>query len=110
VGGVLAPGVAISMEALFDRAARLSRVEFVAPPTVIGRNTVHALQSGVVYGFAGQVDGIVRRMAAELGGNPRVLATGGLAGLIVPHAETVDEHVPDLTLEGLRLVYERQSA
>ena len=59
---MLAPGVAISMEALFDRAARLSRVEFVAPPTVIGRNTVHALQSGVVYGFAGQVDGIVRRM------------------------------------------------
>ena len=109
VGGVLAPGVAISMEALFDRAARLSRVEFVAPPTVIGRNTVHALQSGVVYGFAGQVDGIVRRMAAELGGNPRVLATGGLAGLIVPHAETVHEHVPDLTLEGLRLVYERQA-
>jgi type III pantothenate kinase len=106
VGGVLAPGVAISMEALFDRAARLSRVEFVAPPTAIGRNTVHALQSGVVYGFAGQVDGIVRRMRAELGGNPRVLATGGLAELIAPHAETVDEHVPNLTLEGLRLVYE----
>ena len=80
------------MEALFDRAARLSRVEFVAPPTVIGRNTVHALQSGVVYGFAGQVDGIVRRMSEELGGEPRVLATGGLAGLIVPHAETVHEH------------------
>jgi type III pantothenate kinase len=110
VGGVLAPGVAISMEALFDRAARLSRVEFVAPPAVIGRNTVHALQSGVVYGFAGQVDGIVRRMLAELGGGARVLATGGLAGLIVPHCETVDEHVPDLTLEGLRLVYELQAA
>ncbi len=110
VGGVLAPGVAISMEALFDRAARLSRVEFVAPPTVIGRNTVHALQSGVVYGFAGQVDGIVRRMSEELGGEPRVLATGGLAGLIVPHAETVHEHLPDLTLEGLRLVYERQQS
>jgi type III pantothenate kinase len=109
VGGVLAPGVAISMEALFDRAARLSRVEFVAPPTVIGRNTVHALQSGVVYGFAGQVDGIVRRMREELGGNPRVLATGGLAELIAPHAETVDEHVPNLTLEGLRIVYERQA-
>ena len=109
VGGVLAPGVAISMEALFDRAARHSRVEFVAPPTVIGRNTVHALQSGVVYGFAGQVDGIVRRMQGELGGTARVLATGGLAGLIAPHAETVDEHVPDLTLEGLRLVYELQA-
>jgi type III pantothenate kinase len=109
VGGVLAPGVAISMEALFDRAARLSRVEFVAPPTVIGRNTVHALQSGVVYGFAGQVDGIVGRMQAELGGGARVVVTGGLAGLIAPHCETVDEHVPDLTLEGLRLVYERQS-
>jgi type III pantothenate kinase len=108
VGGVLAPGVAISMDALFDRAARLARVEFAAPPSVIGRNTVHALQSGVVYGFAGQVDGIVRRMAAELGAGTRVLATGGLAGLITPHAETVEEHVPDLTLEGLRLVYERQ--
>jgi type III pantothenate kinase len=110
VGGVLAPGVAISMDALFDRAARLTRVEFVEPPSVIGRNTVHALQSGVVYGFAGMVDGIVRRMSAELGGSPRVLATGGLAGLIAPHCETVDEHVPDLTLEGLRLVYELQSA
>jgi type III pantothenate kinase len=110
VGGVLAPGVAISMDALFDRAARLTRIEFVEPPSVIGRNTVHALQSGVVYGFAGMVDGIVRRMSAELGGTPRVLATGGLAGLIAPHAETVHEHVPDLTLEGLRLVYERQRA
>ena len=110
VGGVLAPGIAISMEALFARAARLSSVEFSVPPAVIGKNTVHALQSGVLYGFAGQVDGIVRRMKAELGGAPVVVATGGLAGLIVPHAETIDHHAPDLTLEGLRLLWERNRA
>ena len=107
---MLAPGVAVSMEALFDRAARLSRVEFVAPPTVIGRNTVHALQSGVVYGFAGQVDGIVRRMGPSSAAIPVCSQPAASPGLIVPHAETVDEHVPDLTLEGLRLVYERQAA
>ena len=109
VGGVLAPGIAISMEALFARAARLSSVEFTVPPSVIGKNTVHALQSGVLYGFAGQVDGIVRRMVAELGGSPAVVATGGLSGLIFPHAETLQHSAPDLTLEGLRLLWERNS-
>ena len=109
VGGVLAPGIAISMEALFARAARLSSVEFTVPPSVIGKNTVHALQSGVLYGFAGQVDGIVRRMVAELGGSPAVVATGGLSGLIFPHAETLQHSAPDLTLEGLRLLWERNT-
>ena len=109
VGGVLAPGIAISMEALFARAARLSSVEFTVPPSVIGKNTVHALQSGVLYGFAGQVDGIVRRMVAELGGAPAVVATGGLSGLIFPHAETLQHSAPDLTLEGLRLLWERNT-
>jgi len=109
VGGVLAPGIAISMDALFARAARLSSVEFTVPPTVIGKNTVHALQSGVLYGFAGQVDGIVRRMIPELGGSPAVVATGGLSGLIFPHAETLQHLAPDLTLEGLRLLWERNS-
>jgi type III pantothenate kinase len=107
VGGVLAPGIEVSMEALWARAARLTKVDLVAPRTAIGRSTVTALQSGAVFGFAGQVDGIVRRMRAELGENAVTIATGGLAELILPHAETLDGHEPDLTLEGLRLVYER---
>lgn len=107
VGGVLAPGVEVSMEALFARAARLFDVDFVAPPTVIGKTTATALQSGLVYGFAGQVDAIVGRMTEELGGGARVVATGGLADLIAPHAKTVERVDPFLTLEGLRIVWER---
>ena len=107
VGGVLAPGIEISMEALFSRAARLVKVDFVAPPSVIGKTTVAGLQSGLVYGFAGQVDGIVARMRAELGETAPVVATGGLAELIAPHAETIDTVDPLLTLEGLRLVWDR---
>ena len=107
VGGVLAPGVEISMEALFARAARLVKVDYVEPPTVIGKTTATALQSGLVYGFAGQVDGIVERMQAELGGGARVIATGGLAELIAPHARTIEEVDPYLTLEGLRIVWAR---
>src|ERR671933_1384351 len=91
VGGVLAPGVEISMNALFERAARLTKVDFVEPPTVIGRTTTTALQSGLVYGFAGQVDGIVERIRAELGAEAApVVATGGLPELIGPHAKTIE--------------------
>jgi type III pantothenate kinase len=105
VGGVLAPGVEISMDALFERAARLFKVDYVAPPTVIGKTTATALQSGLVYGFAGQVDAIVERMREELGGTASVVATGGLAELIAPHARTVERVDPFLTLDGLRLVW-----
>jgi type III pantothenate kinase len=107
VGGVLAPGIEISMDALFARAARLTKVDFVEPPTVIGKTTAAALQSGLVYGFAGQVDGIVEAIRGELGTDAPVVATGGLAELIAPHARTVKEVDPFLTLEGLRIVWDR---
>jgi type III pantothenate kinase len=107
VGGVLAPGIEISMDALFARAARLRKIDFVEPETVIGKTTVAALQSGVVYGFAGQVDGIVGRIRAELEREVPTVATGGLADLISPHARTIDQVDPFLTLAGLRLVWER---
>jgi type III pantothenate kinase len=107
VGGVLAPGIEVSMEALFARAARLLKVDFVAPASVIGKTTVGGLQSGLVYGFAGQVDGIVGRIREELGVEAQTVATGGLADLIAPHARTLDRIDPHLTLEGLRIVWER---
>jgi type III pantothenate kinase len=106
VGGVLAPGIETSMEALFLRAARLTKVDFAAPPSVIGKTTASALQSGLVYGFAGQVDGIVERMRGELGDTAPVIATGGLADLIAPHSHTIASVDPLLTLEGLRLVWD----
>src|SRR3954463_6532559 len=107
-GGVLAPGVEVSMDALFARAARLPRVPFVAPERVISQTTVAALQSGLVYGFAGQVDAIVSRIKEELGvdGVP-VVATGGLSDLIAPHAQTITAVDQELTLHGLRIVWER---
>jgi type III pantothenate kinase len=107
VGGVLAPGIETSMEALFSRAARLVKVDYAEPETVIGKTTEQGLRSGMVYGFAGQVDGIVDAIRGELGVNAKVVATGGLADLIAPHSRTMGEVVPFLTLDGLRLIWER---
>jgi type III pantothenate kinase len=107
VGGVLAPGIEVSMDALFSRAARLFKVDFAEPETVIAKNTASSLQSGLVYGFAGQVDGIVERIREELGAEAQTVATGGLADLIVPHAKTLETIDPFLTLEGVRIVWER---
>jgi type III pantothenate kinase len=107
-GGVLAPGIEVSMDALFARAARLPKVPFVAPDRVISQTTTAALQSGLVYGFAGQVDAIVDRIKAELDAPAApVVATGGLADLIAPHTRTITTVDPELTLHGLRLVWER---
>jgi len=107
VGGVLAPGIEVSMDALFSRAARLFKVDFAEPETVIAKNTASSLQSGLVYGFAGQVDGIVERIREELRAEAQTIATGGLADLIVPHARTLETIDPFRTLEGVRIVWER---
>jgi type III pantothenate kinase len=107
LGGVLAPGVEISLEALSQRAARLFKVDLATPKTVIGRSTEAALQSGIVYGFAGLVDGILGRIREELGVEATAIATGGHAGVIAPHCEQIDETDDLLTLTGLRLIWER---
>ncbi|MGI8862634.1 MAG: type III pantothenate kinase [Gaiellaceae bacterium] len=106
VGGVLAPGIETSMEALFARAARLVKVDYAPPATVIGKTTVGGLQSGLVYGFAGQVDGIVGRIREELGAEAPAIATGGLADLVALHSRTIERVDPFLTLDGLRMVWE----
>ena len=108
LGGALAPGIEISLDALAQRAAQLRKVELVPPRSVIGKNTVEALQSGALYGFAGQVDNLVQLIGEEIGSPlSAVIATGGLAPIVVPESRTITVHEPDLTLVGLRLVYEK---
>ncbi|HKD98151.1 MAG TPA: type III pantothenate kinase [Micromonosporaceae bacterium] len=109
LGGVLAPGIEISVDALAARAAQLRKVELVRPPRVVGKNTVECLQSGVVYGFAGQVDGVVRAIIEEIGPVNAVIATGGLARVVLDECHTVTHHEPMLTLVGLRLIFERNA-
>lgn len=107
LGGVIAPGVEISMEALSSRAARLFKVDLEPPKAVIGRSTQAAIQSGLIYGFAGQVDGLVGRIREELGEDATAIATGGLAGAIAPHCDQIDQVDDLMTLTGLRLIHER---
>lgn len=106
LGGVIGPGVEISLEALTARTAKLPRIDVSSPPGAIGKNTVAAIQSGFAYGFAGLVDGVNRRLLEELGEPARSIATGGLAATIAPHCETIDEVDSLLTLRGLRLIWE----
>ncbi|MBA4495802.1 type III pantothenate kinase [Paenactinomyces guangxiensis] len=107
IGGAITPGVNISAEALYQRAAKLTRVEITKPDSVVGRNTVQAVQAGIYYGYVGVVDGIVSRMKSLLTKRPRVVATGGLAQLISGDTETIDVVDPLLTLEGLKIIFER---
>lgn len=107
VGGAIVPGVQVSLDALLSRAAKLSRVDLVAPKRALGRNTTHALQSGVIFGYAALVDGLVERLRAEMAVPVRTLATGGLAELIAGHTRHIEEVVPSLTLDGLELLYAR---
>ena len=106
LGGAITPGVKISAEALYQRAAKLPRVELTRPRTIIGRDTVSAIQAGILYGYAGLVDGIVERMKRELSPDARVIATGGLAELVTPEASSAIEVRPNLTLEGLRFIFD----
>jgi type III pantothenate kinase len=107
LGGVISPGVEISLDALTSRGAKLPRIDLVAPQSAIGKGTVEAIRSGIVYGFAAQCDGVIARLRDEVGGNARTIATGGLAPLIVPHCDSIDEVDDLLTLTGLRLLHQR---
>jgi type III pantothenate kinase len=106
LGGAIAPGIGIAAQALFERTAKLPRVELSRPPSVIGRNTPHSMQSGLLFGYVGLVEGMVARFRAELGPQMKVVATGGLAPLIAAETEIIDVVDPWLTLEGLRLIWE----
>jgi type III pantothenate kinase len=108
LGGAIAPGIQISARALYERTARLPRIELSAPRSVVGKNTVESLQSGIVFGYAAMVDGMVDRLAKQLG-TPAVIATGGLASIVTAECQTIDHHDPWLTLEGLRLVFEKNA-
>lgn len=105
LGGAIAPGMLTALDALFERAARLPRIELARPQIAIGRTTVQSMQSGVVYGFAGLVDGLIRRIAREIGGDPHVIATGGLAKMVAPESETIQVVDPFIVLDGLYLIY-----
>lgn len=107
LGGAIAPGIGISTEALYTKAAKLPRIELAKPKMVIGKNTVASMQAGIIYGFVGQTDGIVSRMKKEMGGKAIVVATGGLAELISKESRNIDKINPNLTLEGLRIIFER---
>jgi type III pantothenate kinase len=106
MGGCIAPGIVISSEALFARASKLPRVEFGKPKTIITKDTVSAIQAGIMFGYAGLVDGIVNRMKAEVKTNPFVIATGGLARVVAQEAKSIDKIEEMLTLDGLRIIYE----
>lgn len=113
LGGVMAPGIAVSVEALFQQAAKLPRIELVKPKTVLARNTVHAMQSGVIFGFAGQVDEVVARLKEEMGSTlagVKVVATGDMAELVAPETSAIETIDPYLNLDGLRVIYERNTA
>jgi type III pantothenate kinase len=106
LGGAIAPGVGIAAQALFERTAKLPRVDLTRPPAAIGRNTVHSIQSGLLFGYVGLVEGMVARFKAELGPETRVVATGGLGEIIARETEVIDVVDPWLTLHGLRIIYE----
>lgn len=109
LGGAIAPGVLTALDALFEKAARLPRIELIKPQAAIGKTTVQSMQSGMIYGFAGLADGLIKRMAKEVGGSPKVIATGGLAGMVASESQAIQVVDPFLVLDGLYLIYRRNA-